>query len=145
MPKNNGWVHRMLDKDLESETGTCSSCGPVNLIRVKRGGSCEFSRRIKPENKVRHSRPEPRRHKYKSSDLGIVYLSQSVRLKMWTDMSTGHCDICDKAFSFETACLDHDHATGRFRGWLCRRCNSSLGVFGDTVEGLQKAIAYLEK
>jgi len=41
--------------------------------------------------------------------------------------------------------LDHDHRTGKFRGWLCSRCNISLGGFGDSVEGLEKAIEYLTK
>lgn len=28
--------------------------------------------------------------------------------------------------------LDHDHRTGRFRGWLCRRCNLALGALEDS-------------
>jgi hypothetical protein len=30
-----------------------------------------------------------------------------------------------------------------FRGWLCQRCNLALGQFGDSVQGLQKALSYL--
>ena len=40
--------------------------------------------------------------------------------------------------------LDHDHKTEKFRGWLCKKCNTGLGNFGDSIEGLKKAIRYLE-
>lgn len=41
--------------------------------------------------------------------------------------------------------LDHNHETGAFRGWLCGRCNVGIGMLGDNVAGLQRAIAYLER
>jgi Recombination endonuclease VII len=41
--------------------------------------------------------------------------------------------------------LDHDHATGAFRGWLCMCCNTAIGKLGDTVEGLNRAVAYIER
>lgn len=41
--------------------------------------------------------------------------------------------------------LDHDHITGKFRGWLCDRCNKGLGSLGDSIAGLEKAIEYLTR
>jgi hypothetical protein len=41
--------------------------------------------------------------------------------------------------------LDHCHATGNFRGWLCRRCNIGIGGLGDTEFGLQRALDYLRQ
>ena len=41
-------------------------------------------------------------------------------------------------------CLDHDHVTGEFRGWLCAKCNSALGLMQDSPTILRKAIEYLE-
>lgn len=39
--------------------------------------------------------------------------------------------------------LDHCHKTGKFRGWLCHRCNFGLGHFFDDPERLKLAIKYL--
>ena len=45
----------------------------------------------------------------------------------------------------KAAAMDHCHDTGRFRGWLCKSCNTSLGVFGDTAASLRRsALVYLE-
>lgn len=41
--------------------------------------------------------------------------------------------------------LDHDHVTGKFRGWLCYRCNLGIGLLGDSVEGVASAVEYLLK
>ena len=39
--------------------------------------------------------------------------------------------------------LDHDPETKRFRGWLCEDCNRSMGVLGDTIESIVRALNYL--
>ena len=40
-------------------------------------------------------------------------------------------------------CYDHDHKTGKFRGWLCYRCNTGLGMVKDNIEILQTMVDYL--
>lgn len=39
--------------------------------------------------------------------------------------------------------VDHCHLSGLFRGWLCGHCNTSIGKFGDSIEGLMNAVRYL--
>ena len=38
---------------------------------------------------------------------------------------------------------DHDHETGKFRGWICNGCNCALGYARDSIETLQKLENYL--
>ena len=54
------------------------------------------------------------------------------------------CDICGK--SDKRLHFDHCHATKKHRGWLCGRCNSALGTFGDSLQSLMDGpIKYLRK
>ncbi len=40
--------------------------------------------------------------------------------------------------------LDHNHDTGKARGWICDRCNTGIGRFRDDIKILEKAIEYLK-
>lgn len=53
------------------------------------------------------------------------------------------CELCGRPPKKRALHLDHDHVTGKFRGWLCGRCNVSIGALGDSAEGLQRAVRYL--
>ena len=55
----------------------------------------------------------------------------------------GPCPICQEHTTKWV--LDHNHDTGRLRGWLCNSCNTGIGKLGDSVETLQRAIDYLKK
>lgn len=55
------------------------------------------------------------------------------------------CECCGLMQYGAALALDHDHPTDKFRGWLCSRCNRAMGLFGDSIEGLMKAVHYLER
>ncbi len=57
----------------------------------------------------------------------------------------GGCAICDakQSDAGHRLAVDHDHVTGKVRGILCRKCNTGLGCFGDSADGVQKALSYL--
>jgi hypothetical protein len=41
--------------------------------------------------------------------------------------------------------IDHNHETGAFRGILCLKCNSLLGMASESTEVLSAAIEYLNE
>lgn len=57
----------------------------------------------------------------------------------------GKCGICGELPSDRKLAVDHDHRTNTVRALLCMDCNTGLGKFGDSVELLEAAAAYLRK
>lgn len=53
------------------------------------------------------------------------------------------CKICGDSEQEKRLALDHCHATGRFRGWLCRRCNYAAGLLRDNSSFAANLSAYL--
>ena len=41
-------------------------------------------------------------------------------------------------------CFDHDPRTETFRGYICKKCNTSIGGLGDNLDGLFNAVRYLQ-
>ncbi len=60
------------------------------------------------------------------------------------DKQGNKCGICrcdyDKNKRFH---VDHDHDTGLIRGLLCRKCNLGIGLLGDSLETVKRAVSYL--
>ena len=65
--------------------------------------------------------------------LGIVDPTDETR--------NGACPVCGREGRLD---MDHDHATGLVRGWLCGNCNRGLGLIGDTREAAQRLVAYFD-
>jgi nitrate/TMAO reductase-like tetraheme cytochrome c subunit len=56
------------------------------------------------------------------------------------------CAICHVPLEigYSSVNQDHDHATNRPRGVLCRDCNLGLGNFRDNISFMESAISYLK-
>lgn len=50
------------------------------------------------------------------------------------------CEVCGGG---GTICFDHCHKTGKFRGWLCSRCNFALGNVRDNADLLVALAEYI--
>jgi hypothetical protein len=124
-----------LFEDLEVPTKKCNQClveKPLALFSNNSGASHLRS-------KCRHCESLQRRQR-----------SQYKSLRP----PTNHvCPICDRnedqcrgkgGSRSGTWCLDHNHKTGEFRGWLCHDCNRALGNFKDDTDLLEKALNYLK-
>ena len=53
-------------------------------------------------------------------------------------------EFCETDCGRKATCLDHDHITGKFRGWLCHPCNMAIGQLGDTAERINQVLLYLK-
>jgi hypothetical protein len=74
--------------------------------------------------------------KKKAKELGISYIAPEGTL----------CAVCNKPSSTSNGIVfDHCHVNNIFRGYCCNSCNRSIGVLGDNVDGLLKALNYLLK
>jgi len=52
-------------------------------------------------------------------------------------------DVCDICHGSGKIVFDHSHKFGHFRGWVCDRCNRTLGFAGDDPLLLMKMASYL--
>ena len=120
------------------ETKNCSSCGETfpktkDYFPIASGGNyfggkcrvcCRKQSRIARKLKEQHPTPNS---DYQCAICGIDeegLLARGYKIK-W--------------------CLDHDHKTGKYRGYLCDNCNTGISKLQDSVEVLKGAIEYLEK
>ena len=92
-----------------------------------------------PERRAAHKR------RTRSKGLRLRYGITLVEYEERLAEQDGRCACCGSteargAGSFR---VDHDHETGLVRGLLCNPCNAGLGLLGDTVEALSRALTYL--
>lgn len=101
------------------------------------GGRCathwrEEKKRRKAAN---HERMVQRTYGLNSGDYDRLYLHQ-----------TGVCAICKRATgATRKLSVDHDHASGKVRGLLCRPCNDMLGHSRDSDMFFYRAANYLQR
>lgn len=127
----------------------CRKCG--GTVKYASNGKCVDCRK---RAVAKHLTPD-KRADYKSRYRGRYPQSSRVRkalgigaalLKSLVLSQESKCAICggDPKFPKRFLCVDHDHATGHFRGLLCGHCNTGIGLFRDNPTLLREAADYLE-
>lgn len=66
-------------------------------------------------------------------------------IKLEADELLDRHKVCEICSDFENLCLDHDYRTGKMRGILCRKCNSSIAFLKEDQDNFRNAIRYLMK
>jgi hypothetical protein len=100
-------------------------------------------------NRERRSENQRRRRAEKgekfSYDLKTRYGVTVNQYRAMIARQGGGCAVCgvETSSAGRRLVVDHEHDTGRVRGVLCHRCNSGIGMLGDTEQGVAKAVAYL--
>lgn len=153
---------------------TCSKCGlslPVDLFLIETRLKSGLSSWCRPcKRKVRNafrSTPEGKQETKKYNDRrklrpGVLEKDNRSRVA-WShginraeydeifESQNGFCGCCKcditgkDAQGRRKAALDHNHSSGRLRGFLCPSCNLALGCVQDSSERLRKLIDYLER
>ena len=131
-PLDNYYNHK---SSVDGKQYRCKSCD--NIARKKWQDN-------NPEKAARSGRERRLRHRY-----GVDLVWYEDKLKE----QGGKCDICgvsQNKTSGDTKdnlnfAVDHNHDTGKVRGLLCNQCNRAMGMLGDDVSTLTKAIQYLGK
>lgn len=122
---------------MESRTAVCSICGPTTVVSrgydpgkrgpVARWRCAVWQERVRTWTLKRDYNLTPDQH------------------RAMMEAQDGRCAICRKPESDgRELSVDHCHKTGRPRGLLCWQCNTAIGKFGDTSDGVRAALAYLE-
>ena len=96
-----------------------------------------------PESKYRF-RPERANYRVKEcKDCSKLISAETHRLRKIAPPMPDACECCGK--NTTALKLDHCHESLTFRGWLCQSCNWGIGNLGDNLEGVMRALKYLER
>ena len=69
-----------------------------------------------------------------------------IRWKYGVSAKPSVCDVCrGVSTNGRRIAVDHDHATGRVRGFLCNGCNIAIGMVKEDPDRLRRLAEYLEK
>lgn len=94
-------------------------------------------------NKEKHA-AKNRAYRAKNATKLAAYDRRRYGLPEPTRARPASCECCGRKQKGRALALDHCHATGIFRGWLCDMCNTAIGKLGDDLRGVSKALAYLQ-
>ena len=129
-------IQSQLDLQPKVSTKTCRKCGrdlPLSCFRIR--GEGDKPKRINIDCKQCVLEDDRLRNNLRKTAPPVPLV----------------CDLCEESPSepyrsqHKKLCLDHDHKTKTFRGWLCDSCNVGLSRFRDDPVLLEKAIKYLKK
>jgi Zn-finger protein len=111
--------------------------------REKRLAAAAHWKKKNPERvKEYTSRKERRAHRTAAQRRHAAKKFGFIECTDYPPPPTGNkCAICHREMPL---CLDHDHETGKFRGYICRDCNLGLGKLGDTVEAIRRVLLYMQ-
>jgi len=125
----------------------CIDCSCVCFSRSKepRCRSCSIKNRMKGKlSKSDYQRQWTMLKKYNLNLLDFETL--------WLAFK-GQCGICNRNLTIpantqgqqlSSACIDHNHTTGKLRGLLCNGCNKGIGLLKDNKEIVYSAYKWLE-
>ena len=118
-------------------TGTCVKCQQIANRKWAARNPGEGARRSLEWQKKNREKARIKSLKFKRKAMGMPEPTRPC---------PAHCENCNRKLEPGVKThLDHDHATGKFRGWLCNKCNLGLGALGDSIAAIRRTLEYLER
>lgn len=113
-----------------------------------RSSFLERDRKHYEKNKDWHLEKSKRYYEQNQSRMREVHKNYNKRKReeLASHPCTETCEICGyKPEDGKILFFDHCHKSGKFRGWLCRKCNLALGYVNDDIKRLESLIRYLKE
>ncbi len=133
---------------MTNQRKTCSKCGktyPLNESHFARNQSTNTggNKYWRPECKkcgtvAAHGKQAAIKEYMRDRGLRTIQEFKNSRPSLGTP-----CDNCSRVD--KNLCFDHCHKTYVHRGWLCDNCNRSIGMLGDDIAGLKRALEYVQR
>lgn len=117
----------------------------LDAHREKRAAALKQWRAANPEKRKKQARENSRRRREADPRAAAAANRKHRGLPEPTRTQPRYCECCASPATGRNMHLDHCHATGRFRGWLCTNCNVGIGNLGDNLVGVQRAMLYLRR
>lgn len=115
--------------------------GGCTLCRRQRGS--ESDKALYQARKDRNYYQENKQHIAEQRMLRVYSLTPDAYANLLASQG-GRCALCgDEFLNSQATHIDHCHDTGTIRGILCSGCNTGLGLLGDDLDGIMRAVRYL--
>lgn len=136
--------------DLPPGLKLCRKCGRTAPLeefgnnKLNKDGHQHSCRSCESAKSAKWNRDHPEQFKrnQRTYHLRKTYGLSREQYDALMELQDSRCPICLGPLTTRIY-VDHDHDTGRVRGLLHNRCNGGLGLLGDSLENLRRAIEYL--
>lgn len=144
MPRKDPLEHKEYDKEYHARNKGRWKKPPEYNREIMRKWRAENLQRSKENNKRAYLKSKEEMKMAWQTPEGKEH-QRIMRLKRLEKIAGRPCpDQCEVCGNVELRIVfDHNHSTGKFRGWLCSPCNTALGHARDNPALLQKLIDYL--
>ncbi|MDP3990956.1 MAG: endonuclease VII domain-containing protein [Candidatus Nealsonbacteria bacterium] len=109
--------------------------------------TAEFAKNQNAKNNRSVRRPSCKDCRVEMEGVGVSRADKLKWLKKKPVNEPFECPICSKrtiAGITSKVVLEHDHRSGKVRGWVCDSCNTGIGRFKDDKELLKRAIKFIK-
>lgn len=120
---------------------TCTKCKKAKALYAFAGQKDKPDGKREQCKKCLHDWYIRNRESIREKHIRRAFNTTSEIVELCRESQGGLCGICRQDLPLE---IDHNHQTGKFRGLLCRSCNTGLGHFKDNPLNFYWALAYLE-